>query len=240
MPGRLTGGTKTGFMDSKKRNIYVSSNGRYYANGPSGRVYAPKARYTNANGSVRTILATNAIPNKIRPARIAMAPNAAKARAAERRYVRARAVVPYVPPANNGPNFNALNQNNVMAAQALTAMRAPRGGSRFASLVATSQQPNTSRMQALLNQAARGVRSPVSPVINAAALRALYKPAPRGRAPRPRAPRPRATPAVMNNVALRGLFGGKVYSGKYKTNEERKAARREAAARYRSKKRAGQ
>jgi hypothetical protein len=40
----------------------------------------------------------------------------------------------------------------------------------------------------------------------------------------------------MNNVALRGLFGGKVYSGKYKTNEERKAAKRAAAARYRAKK----
>ena len=233
MPARLTGGVKSGFMDSKKRNIYVSSNGRYYANGPSGRVYAPKARYINANGSVRTIVATNAIPNKIRPARIAMAPNAAKARAAERRYVRARAIVPYVPPANNGPNFEPLNQNTVLASQALTALKAPRGGSRFASLVNTSRQPaGTSRMQALLNAAARGGRSPASPVVNAVALRALY------RAPRaPKARRPRATPAVMNNVALRGLFGGKVYSGKYKTNEERKAARRESAARYRAKKR---
>jgi hypothetical protein len=239
MPGRLTGGTKTGFMDSKRRNIYVSSNGRYYANGPSGRVYAPKARYINANGSVRTIVATNAIPNKIRPARIAMAPNAARARAKERRYVRARAVVPYVPPApnSNSPNFEPLNAGNVTAAQTLTAMRAPRGTSRFAALVATSQKPGNSRMQALLNQAARGVRSPTSPVINAVALRALYK-APRARAPRAR--KPRATPAVMNNVALRGLFGGKVYSGKYKTNEERKAARRAAQARYRAKKRAGQ
>lgn len=233
MPGRLTGGVKSGFMDSKKRNIYVSSNGRYYANGPSGRVYAPKARYINANGSVRTIVATNAIPNKIRPARIAMAPNAAKARAKERRYVRARAVVPYVPPVNNGPNFEPLNQNAVLASQALTALKAPRGGSRFASLVNTSRQPaGTSRMQALLNAAARGGRSPASPVVNAVALRALY------RVPRaPKARRPRATPAVLNNVALRGLFGGKVYSGKYKTNEERKEARRASAARYRAKKR---
>jgi len=234
MPGRLTGGVKSGFMDSKKRNIYVSSNGRYYANGPSGRVYAPKARYINANGSVRTIVATNAIPNKIRPARIAMAPNAAKARAAERRYVRARAIVPYVPPApnSNSPNFEPLNQNTVLASQALTALKAPRGGSRFASLVNTSRQPaGTSRMQALLNAAARGGRSPASPVVNAVALRALY------RVPRaPKARRPRATPAVLNNVALRGLFGGKVYSGKYKTNEERKAARRASAARYRAKK----
>jgi len=232
MPARLTGGVKSGFMDAKKRNIYVSANGRYYANGPSGRVYAPKARYINANGSVRTIVATNAIPNKIRPARIAMAPNAAKARAAERRYVRARAIVPYVPPVNNGPNFEPLNQNAVLASQALTALKAPRGGSRFASLVNTSRQPaGTSRMQALLNAAARGGRSPASPVVNAVALRALY------RVPRaPKARRPRATPAVLNNVALRGLFGGKVYSGKYKTNEERKAARRESAARYRAKK----
>jgi hypothetical protein len=46
------------------------------------------------------------------------------------------------------------------------------------------------------------------------------------------------TAAVLNNVALRGLFGGKVYSGKYKTNAERKEAARASAARYRAKKRA--
>jgi hypothetical protein len=214
MPGRLTGGVKSGFMDSKKRNIYVSANGRYYANGPSGRVYAPKARYINANGSVRTIVATNAVPNKIRPARIAMAPNAAKARAAERRYVRARAIVPYVPPSNNGPNFEPLNQNAVLASQALTALKAPRGGSRFASMMNESRAPaGNSRFSSLLAAAAEA-------------------PVPRIRAPRRRV----KTAAVLNNVALRGLFGGKVYSGKYKTNEERKAARRESAARYRAKK----
>lgn len=214
MPGRLTGGVKSGFMDSKKRNIYVSANGRYYANGPSGRVYAPKARYINANGSVRTIVATNAIPNKIRPARIAMAPNAAKARAAERRYVRARAIVPYVPPSNNGPNFEPLNQNAVLASQALTALKAPRGGSRFASMLNESRAPNgNSRFSSLLAAAAEA-------------------PVPRARA----APRRVKTAPVLNSVALRGLFGGKVYSGKYKTNEERKAARRESAARYRAKK----
>lgn len=213
MPGRLTGGVKSGFMDSKKRNIYVSANGRYYANGPSGRVYAPKARYINANGSVRTIVATNAIPNKIRPARIAMAPNAAKARAAERRYVRARAIVPYVPPVNNGPNFEPLSVNNVTAAQALTAMRAGRGTSRRAALMAQANRPGNSRFASLIAAAAQA-------------------PVPRARA----APRRVKTAAVLNNVALRGLFGGKVYSGKYKTNEERKAARRESAARYRAKK----
>lgn len=213
MPGRLTGGVKSGFMDSKKRNIYVSSNGRYYANGPSGRVYAPKARYINANGSVRTIVATNAIPNKIRPARIAMAPNAAKARAAERRYVRARAIVPYVPPVNNGPNFEPLSLNNVTAAQALTAMRAGRGTSRRAALMAQANRPGNSRFSSLLAAAAEA-------------------PVPRARA----APRRVKTAPVLNSVALRGLFGGKVYSGKYKTNEERKAARRESAARYRAKK----
>jgi hypothetical protein len=204
---------KSGFMDSKKRNIYVSSNGRYYANGPSGRVYAPKARYINANGSVRTIVATNAIPNKIRPARIAMAPNAAKARAAERRYVRARAIVPYVPPVNNGPNFEPLSLNNVTAAQALTAMRAGRGTSRRAALMAQANRPGNSRFSSLLAAAAEA-------------------PVPRARA----APRRVKTAPVLNSVALRGLFGGKVYSGKYKTNEERKAARRESAARYRAKK----
>jgi len=213
MPGRLTGGVKSGFMDSKKRNIYVSSNGRYYANGPSGRVYAPKARYINANGSVRTIVATNAIPNKIRPARIAMAPNAARARAAERRYVRARAIVPYVPPVNNGPNFEPLSLNNVTAAQALTAMRAGRGTSRRAALMAQANRPGNSRFSSLLAAAAEA-------------------PVPRARA----APRRVKTAPVLNNVALRGLFGGKVYSGKYKTNEERKAARRASAARYRAKK----
>jgi hypothetical protein len=197
---------KSGFMDAKKRNIYVSANGRYYANGPSGRVYAPKARYINANGSVRTIVATNAIPNKIRPARIAMAPNAAKARAAERRYVRARAIVPYV------PNYEPASPRNVLAAQALTALKAPRGGSRFASMMNESRKPNgNSRFASLLAAAAQ--------------------------APVPRAaPRRVKTAAVLNNVALRGLFGGKVYSGKNKTNEERKAARRESAARYRAKK----
>jgi hypothetical protein len=200
-------------MDSKKRNIYVSSNGRYYANGPSGRVYSPKARYINANGSVRTIVATNAIPNKIRPARIAMAPNAAKARAAERRYVRARAIVPYVPPVNNGPNFEPLSVNNVTAAQALTALRAGRGTSRRTALLAQANRPGNSRFASLLAAAAQA-------------------PVPRVRA----APRRVKTAAVLNNVALRGLFGGKVYSGKYKTNEERKAARRESAARYRAKK----
>jgi len=213
MPARLTGGVKSGFMDSKKRNIYVSSNGRYYANGPSGRVYSPKARYINANGSVRTIVATNAIPNKIRPARIAMAPNAAKARAAERRYVRARAIVPYVPPVNNGPNFEPLSVNNVTAAQALTALRAGRGTSRRTALLAQANRPGNSRFASLLAAAAQA-------------------PVPRVRA----APRRVKTAAVLNNVALRGLFGGKVYSGKYKTNEERKAARRESAARYRAKK----
>jgi len=235
MPGRLTGGVKTGFMDSKKRNIYVSSNGRYYANGPSGRVYAPKARYINANGSVRTIVATNAIPNKIRPVRIAMAPNAAKARAAERRYVRARAIVPYVPPANNGPNFEPLNPNNVSASQALTAMRAGRGTSRRTALMAQSNQPGNARFSSLLRAAANAspVESPAS-VYNGVAMRGLFK-APKAVKPR----RPRAAAAVLNNVALRGLFGGKVYSGKYKTNEERKAARRASAARYRAKKRAG-
>jgi hypothetical protein len=214
MPARLTGGVKSGFMDSKKRNIYVSANGRYYANGPSGRVYAPKARYINANGSVRTIVATNAIPNKIRPARIAMAPNAARARAAERRYVRARAIVPYVPPVNNGPNFEPLSVNNVTASQALTALRAGRGTSRRTALLAQANRPGNSRFASLLSAAAQA-------------------PVPRVRA----APRRVKTAAVLNNVALRGLFGGKVYSGKYKTNEERKAARRESAARYRAKKR---
>jgi len=103
-------------------------------------------------------------------------------------------------------------------------------------MFAEAAQPNgNSRFASLLNQAARGVRSPAEPVINAVALRALYKPA---RAVKPRKPRSRATPAVLNNVALRGLFGGKVYSGKYKTNEERKEARRASAARYRAKKRA--
>lgn len=217
MPGRLTGGQKTGFLDSKRRNIYVSSNGRYYANGESGRVYAPKARYVNANGSVRTIVATNAIPNKIRPARIAMAPNAARARAAERRYVRARAVVPYVPPVNEGPNFEPLNPNEVVAAQSLTALRAPRGGSRFASMLKQAAKPNTSRFNALVKQAA-----------NPTVFRSTGVRAPRAKAP-----------AVLNSVALRGLFGGKVYAGKYKTENERREARRESAARYRAKKRSG-
>jgi hypothetical protein len=63
-------------------------------------------------------------------------------------------------------------------------------------------------------------------------MRGLFK---EPKAVKPR--RPRAAAAVLNNVALRGLFGGKVYSGKYKTNEERKAARRASAARYRAKKR---
>jgi len=214
MPGRLSDGVKTGFLNMKKRNIYVSANGRYYANGTDGkRVYAPKARYTSANGSVRTIVATNAIPNKIRPARIAMAPNAAKARAAERRYVRARAIVPYAPPMNNGPNFEPLSTNNVTAAQALTAMRAGRGTSRRTALMMQANRPGNSRFASLIAAAAQA-------------------PVPRIRA----APRRVKTAAVLNNVALRGLFGGKVYSGKYKTNEERKAARRESAARYRAKK----
>lgn len=217
MPGRLSDGVKTGFLNMKKRNIYVSANGRYYANGTDGkRVYAPKARYTSANGSVRTIVATNAIPNKIRPARIAMAPNAAKARAAERRYVRARAIVPYAPPMNNGPNFEPLSANNVTAAQALTAMRAGRGTSRRAALMAQSNQPGNSRFSSLLKAAA-----------NANSFESSAAPKMR---------KPRAASAVMNSVAMRGLFGGKVYSGKYKTNEERKAARRESAARYRAKK----
>jgi predicted helicase len=41
---------------------------------------------------------------------------------------------------------------------------------------------------------------------------------------------------LLNEPLYRDMFGGKVYSGKYKTNEERKAARRASAARYRAKK----
>ena len=56
---------------------------------------------------------------------------------------------------------------------------------------------------------------------------------------KPPAPRkPRAAAPVMNDVALRGLFGGKVYSGKYKTDDERREARRAAARRYYQKKKA--
>lgn len=206
--GRLSGGVKTGFLDVKKRNIYVSLNGRYYANGPSGRVYAPKARFTSANGSVRALHARNNVPNGIRPARLKMAPNNAKARVAERKYVRARAVVPY----SDSPNFTAHSPTNVFAAQTLTAMRANKGKSRFSAL-ANLAGLNSHPSSAWGN----------SPVYNAPALRRKTR---------------AKTAAVLNNVALRGLFGGKVYGGKYKTNEERKAAARASAARYRAKKRA--
>jgi len=202
--GRLSGGVKTGFLDVKKRNIYVSLNGRYYANGPSGRVYAPKARFTSANGSVRALHARNNVPNGIRPARLAMAPNNAKARVAERKYVRARAIVPY-----NAPNFIAHSPTNVLAAQTLTAMAANRGKSRFS---------------ALANLAALNSH-PISAFNNSP-----YE--------APRRKTRAKTAAVLNNVALRGLFGGKVYGGKYKTNAERKEAARASAARYRAKKRA--
>ena len=68
---RLTGGQKTGFLDSKRRNIYMSENGRYYANGADGkRVYAPKARYISVNGSVRSLASSNVVPNKIRAKRV--------------------------------------------------------------------------------------------------------------------------------------------------------------------------
>ena len=197
--GRLTGGSKTGFLDVKKRNIYVSTNGRYYANGPSGRVYAPKARFTSANGSVRALHARNNVPAGIRPSRLKMAPNNAKARVTERRYVRARALVPYT------PNFIPLNKNAVLGAQTLTAMGANRGKSRLSALANLAAEPEYN-----LNS------HPLSPA-------------------RPRARRVKSN-AVLNSVALRGLFGGKVYGGKYKTNEERKAAARASAARYRAKK----
>jgi len=208
--GRLAGGVKTGFLDVKKRNIYVSLNGRYYANGPSGRVYAPKARFTSANGSVRALHARNNVPASIRPARLQMAPSNAKARRAERAYVRARAIVPYA------PNFVPLSPANVLAAQTLTAMRANKGKSRFsalANLAALESHPSS----------AWGNSPGNSPVYNAVAARRKTR---------------AKTAAVLNNVALRGLFGGKVYRGKYKTNEERKAAARASAARYRAKKRA--
>jgi hypothetical protein len=237
MVGRkLTGGEKTGFLNSKRRNIYMSGNGRYFANSDGGkRVYSPKARFISVNGAVRAITARNVIPNKIRPARSAMHPENAKAHRKERAYVRSRAIVPYV------------SNQNVLAAQALTALKAPRGKSRFSSLAGLAGS-GTSRFNALVNAAARAespssfasypIRSPSawsespdSTVYNAVAMRKMYK--------EPTARKPRAQGAVLNDVALRGLFGGKVYSGKYKTDEERREARRTAARRYYEKKKAG-
>jgi hypothetical protein len=149
-----------------------------------------------------------------------MAPNNAKARVAERKYVRARAIVPYV------PNFVPINKKSVLAAQTLTAMGAGRGTSRANAMRRFAS--NRGNMNMLANAAlnvhpssAWGNSPSESPVYNAPALR--------------RARRAKSN-AVLNSVAMRGLFGGKVYGGKYKTNEERKAAARASAARYRAKK----
>lgn len=234
---RITGGQKTGFLNSKRRNIYISENGRYYANSDGGkRVYAPKARFINVNGTVRALTARNVVPNKIRPARVAMHPENARVHRKERAYVRSRAIVPFV------------SNENVLAAQTLTALKAPKGTSRFVSLTGLSGL-NKTRFNSLVNAAAEAespssveshpisspsawAESPNNGVYNAVAMRKLFKQAPA------KVRKPRAQAAVLNDVALRGLFGGKVYAGKYKTEEERVAARREAARRYYQKKKA--
>ena len=60
----------TKFLNSKRRVIYMTANGKYVAKGETGAaVYKPKARFVKSpGGTVRSVSSSNArIPTAIRP-----------------------------------------------------------------------------------------------------------------------------------------------------------------------------
>ena len=81
--------TSTNFLNSKKRRIFVSGSGAFFAKSEDGkRIYKPKAMFrSTGEGSMRRIAAHNAVPNAIKSKKFRMskrkAPKTPKARSAK-------------------------------------------------------------------------------------------------------------------------------------------------------------
>jgi len=82
--------TSTNFLNSKKRRIFVSGSGAFYAKSEDGKkIYKPKAMFrSTASGSMRRIAAHNAVPNAIKSKKFRMskrkAPGSPKRRVAKK------------------------------------------------------------------------------------------------------------------------------------------------------------